>query len=103
MLTTRAKHMLKDTDEQSSPFLIAIAGVRPPSPAAHDNVVAANLLACSAPAEKVAGKVFNAATDSRISLNQTFAILKDLTGYRGEAAYSPWRHQEFPLISVFLS
>ena len=56
-----------------------------------DNVVYANLLAAAAPAEKVSGQVMNAATGSRITLNQTFAIMRDLTGYRGEPAYGPSR------------
>ena len=49
-----------------------------------DNVVSANLLAASASAEKVSGRVMNTATGSRITLNDTFRILCDLTGYRGE-------------------
>lgn len=53
-----------------------------------DNVVEGNLLAAAAPAEKVAGKMMNLATGKRITLNQTFAILKELTGYRGEPAYA---------------
>ncbi len=56
-----------------------------------DNVVSANLLACAAPAEQVAGKVFNAATGSRITLNRTYAILQKLTGYTGKPAYGPER------------
>jgi UDP-glucose 4-epimerase len=56
-----------------------------------ENVVNANLLAASAPAERVAGRMMNAATGSRITLNQTFAILKDLTGYEGNPAYGPPR------------
>lgn len=52
-----------------------------------DNVVHANLLAASAPAENVSGQVMNTATGARITLNETFAILKELTGYTGEAAY----------------
>ena len=56
-----------------------------------DNVVRANLLAASAPAEKVAGKMMNAATGSRITLNQIFDILCDLTGYSGKPAYGPSR------------
>lgn len=56
-----------------------------------DNVVHANLLASEAPAEKVAGRMVNTATGMRITLNQTFALLKELTGYRGEAAYAPSR------------
>lgn len=56
-----------------------------------DNVVHANLLAASAPAEKVSGQVMNAATGSRITLNQTFNLLRELTGFKGEAAYGPPR------------
>jgi len=56
-----------------------------------DNVVAANLLASSAPAAQVAGRVMNAATGSRITLNETFEILKQMTGYSGTAHYGPER------------
>lgn len=56
-----------------------------------DNVVAANLLACSAPAAQVAGRAMNAATGARITLNQTFEILKRMTGYSGSAHYGPER------------
>lgn len=56
-----------------------------------ENVVNANLLACTAPAEQVAGRVFNAATGSRIDLNETFRALKKLTGYSGEVKYAPER------------
>jgi UDP-N-acetylglucosamine/UDP-N-acetyl-alpha-D-glucosaminouronate 4-epimerase len=52
-----------------------------------DNVVRGNLLASEAPAEKISGRMVNLATGSRITLNQTFAILRELTGYRGEPAY----------------
>jgi nucleoside-diphosphate-sugar epimerase len=52
-----------------------------------DNVVRGNLLASEAPAEKVSGRMVNMATGSRITLNQTFAILRELTGYSGEPAY----------------
>jgi len=52
-----------------------------------ENVVSANLLACQAPAEKVAGKVLNIACGDRVDLNQTFAALKKIVGYKGEAAY----------------
>src|SRR5438477_6300292 len=37
-----------------------------------DNVVNANLLACEARGENVSGRVFNVATGSRFSLNETF-------------------------------
>jgi UDP-glucose 4-epimerase len=56
-----------------------------------DNVVQANLLAAAAPAEKVSGWMMNLATGSRITLNETFAILRELTGYSGQPAYAPAR------------
>jgi UDP-glucose 4-epimerase len=56
-----------------------------------NNVVEANLLAAAAPAEKVSGRVINTATGSRITLNETFAILRFLTGYNGQPAYAPPR------------
>jgi len=56
-----------------------------------DNVVAANLLACSAPAAQVAGCAMNAATGTRITLNETFEILKQMTGYSGTAHHGPER------------
>jgi nucleoside-diphosphate-sugar epimerase len=52
------------------------------------NVVDANLLACSAPAERVAGQMFNVAIGERINLNQTYAILQKLTGYNVAPAYT---------------
>jgi UDP-glucose 4-epimerase len=48
-----------------------------------DNAVDANLLACKAPAGKVAGKVFNVATGRRVTLNETFKLLQSLTSYNG--------------------
>jgi UDP-glucose 4-epimerase len=56
-----------------------------------DNVVHANLLAAAAPAEKVSGRMMNTATGSRITLNETCAILRELTGYKGQPAYAPVR------------
>lgn len=56
-----------------------------------DNVVAGNLLAAEAPAEKVAGQMMNLATGQKITLNQTFEILKGLTGYTGQPAYEKAR------------
>ena len=49
-----------------------------------DNAVAANLLAATAPEAEVAGQMFNIATGNRFSLNQTFEMLKPLTGYTGD-------------------
>jgi nucleoside-diphosphate-sugar epimerase len=56
-----------------------------------DNVVEANLIACAAPANNVAGRVFNIATGVRTDLNQVFQLVKQLTGYEGEVGYSPER------------
>jgi len=56
-----------------------------------ENVVTANLLACQAPAGEVAGRVFNVATGTRIDLNETFRVLKKLTGYSGEVKYEAER------------
>ena len=56
-----------------------------------DNNVNANLLAATGPADKVAGRVFNIATGSQITLNDTVKILRKLTGYSGEVKYGPER------------
>jgi UDP-glucose 4-epimerase len=56
-----------------------------------DNAVSANLLACQAPASAVAGQLINVATGRRIDLNETFRVLKKLTGYNGEPQYGPER------------
>jgi nucleoside-diphosphate-sugar epimerase len=56
-----------------------------------ENVVKANLLACKAPANEVAGQVFNVATGTRIDLNETFRVLKKLIGFSGEVKYGPER------------
>lgn len=55
------------------------------------NVVNGNLLAASAPAERVSGQVMNLATGARITLNQVFEALCPLTGYQGKPAYAPPR------------
>jgi UDP-glucose 4-epimerase len=56
-----------------------------------DNAVSANLLAAHAPAANVAGGVFNVATGTRVDLNETFELLKKLTGYSGKVKYAPER------------
>ncbi len=56
-----------------------------------DNAVAANLLAATAPEAEVAGQMFNIATGNRFSLNETFEMLKPLTGYTGDVAYAAER------------
>ncbi|MFP5248786.1 MAG: SDR family oxidoreductase [Acidobacteriota bacterium] len=52
-----------------------------------ENAVNGNLLAAVAPAERVAGRVFNLATGTRTTLNQMFKALCELTGFSGEPAY----------------
>ena len=56
-----------------------------------ENVVQANLLAATVPADGVAGRVFNTATGQRSTLNQTFQLLKKLTRYSGDVRYEPAR------------
>jgi nucleoside-diphosphate-sugar epimerase len=56
-----------------------------------DNAVEANLLACKAPAEQVAGKMFNVATGRRVTLNETFKLLQGLTSYSGSPIYGAER------------
>src|SRR5271165_4337514 len=53
-----------------------------------ENAIEANLLACKAPAEQAAGKVFNVATGERYDLNQTFQLLKKIIGYQGAVNYA---------------
>jgi nucleoside-diphosphate-sugar epimerase len=55
-----------------------------------DNAVEANLLACKAP-PSAAGQVFNVATAQRVTLNETFQLLKNMTGYSGEPNHGPER------------
>jgi UDP-glucose 4-epimerase len=50
-----------------------------------ENAVSANLLACRAPRDHACGRTFNIATGRRFTLNETFRLLKPLTGYSGEA------------------
>jgi UDP-N-acetylglucosamine/UDP-N-acetyl-alpha-D-glucosaminouronate 4-epimerase len=54
-----------------------------------DNVVEANLLACTAP--QASGKVINVATGTRETLNQVLAQLSVLFGKRLEAVHGPAR------------
>jgi len=56
-----------------------------------DNAVAANVLACEAPAQKAAGQVFNVATGRRVTLNETCALLQSLTGFREKPIHGPER------------
>src|ERR1700691_1429145 len=56
-----------------------------------DNAVEANLLACKAPAARAAGQVFNVATGTRFTLNETFKLLQGMTNYSGQPKYAPER------------
>jgi UDP-glucose 4-epimerase len=56
-----------------------------------ENAVSANLLAMHAPAEKVAGRVFNVACGERHTLNKTYKILAELTGYDQSPVYGAER------------
>jgi nucleoside-diphosphate-sugar epimerase len=47
-----------------------------------DNVISANLLASSAPAEKVAGKVFNVACGGQHTLRDVYRLLAALIGFK---------------------
>ena len=55
------------------------------------NTVEANLLAATAPAEKVSGQVMNVATGTRITLTEVVEALRRVTGYSGAVAYAPER------------
>ena len=56
-----------------------------------DNIVSANLLACMAPAEKVAGKVFNTACGEQNTLNEMYRLLAKLIGFDRPPLYGPPR------------
>lgn len=56
-----------------------------------ENAISANLLAMHAPAEKVAGRIFNVACGERHTLNKTYEILAELTGYDQPPLYGPAR------------
>jgi UDP-glucose 4-epimerase len=52
-----------------------------------ENVVSANLLAASAPADKVSGKSFNVAVGQSFSLIQMYGLLQRLTGFQKQALF----------------
>jgi UDP-glucose 4-epimerase len=56
-----------------------------------ENVVRANLLAAEAPADQVAGRVFNIACGERHTLNETYAVLATLLGFEHPPIYGPER------------
>ncbi len=55
------------------------------------NVVHANMCAASAPAETVAGKVYNVALGTRASLLEIYAMLAEIIGFHGEPRFAPAR------------
>lgn len=55
------------------------------------NAVSANLLAAAAPAEKVAGRVFNVACGGRHTLKETFAVIATLLDFRKPVLFGPAR------------
>jgi nucleoside-diphosphate-sugar epimerase len=56
-----------------------------------DNVVSANLLSCSAPAEEVSGKAFNIACEDRYTVNELVSSLNRLLGKKIEPVHTPPR------------
>jgi nucleoside-diphosphate-sugar epimerase len=56
-----------------------------------DNVVLANLLVASVEAESVSGEVFNVGCGGRISINQLWQEIREVTGATVEPVYGPAR------------
>ena len=56
-----------------------------------DNAVSANLLALAAPAEKIAGRVFNVGCGQRYSLNELYRTLAGITGWTRDPVYGERR------------
>jgi len=56
-----------------------------------ENAVQANLLAAAAPAEKIAGRVFNIACGERHTVNETYALIAKLLNFNKPAHYGPER------------
>jgi nucleoside-diphosphate-sugar epimerase len=59
-----------------------------------DNVVAANLLACTAPKEQVAGQAFNIGSGSPTTVNQVYRTLQQLLSFPSGPVYAPARPGE---------
>ncbi len=55
------------------------------------NVVRANLLACHAPADRVSGRVYNIGTGRSQTLNELFAALAGIIGFKHAPRYGPSR------------
>ena len=56
-----------------------------------ENVVQANLLAATAPADGVSGEVFNVGCGDRISVTGLWEAIREALGVEGEAEYGPGR------------
>jgi nucleoside-diphosphate-sugar epimerase len=56
-----------------------------------DNIISANLLACAAPAEKVAGKVFNTACGGQHTLKHIYRLLAKMIGFELPPLYAESR------------
>jgi nucleoside-diphosphate-sugar epimerase len=59
-----------------------------------DNVVLANLLAATAPADRVSGQVFNVGCGDRISVNQLWEEIRDILESSVDAVHAPPRSGE---------
>ena len=57
-----------------------------------DNVVMANILSCSSPAERVAGRVFNIACEERHTLNELVKDLNEIIGRKIKPVHIPARN-----------
>ena len=55
------------------------------------NAVEANLRALEAPADRVAGRVFNVACGGRHTLNETYAVIARLLDFKEQPLYGPIR------------
>ncbi len=56
-----------------------------------DNIISANLLACAAPAEKVAGRVFNTACGGQHTLKHIYRLLAKMIGFELPPLYAESR------------
>jgi nucleoside-diphosphate-sugar epimerase len=54
-------------------------------------VISANLLACAAPAARVAGKVFNIACGRQHTLQEMYQLVANMVGFAGPPLYAPPR------------
>lgn len=56
-----------------------------------DNAVSANLLACTAPSSVATGRVFNIGTGKSHTLNEVYAAIAEILGFKEPAIYGPPR------------